>query len=380
MSTYPDYVDRGSSGSSVNRWLIVALIVVLGVLIVRMWDFGRGPLHNPNATLRPQHASGVNLGEGEKATIELFKMAKPSVVNITTTARRGFMNPVEIPEGTGTGFIWESDDKNNTAYIVTNFHVIQKASRARVTLDDDTERDATYVGGDPDTDLAVLQIELKDPVARLELGTSADLQVGQTVLAIGNPFGLDHSLTTGVISGLGREIRAVTGRVITNVIQTDAAINPGNSGGPLLDSQGHLIGVNTAIYSPSGANAGVGFAIPVDTVNKVVTQIIQNKPIERPALGVAIEDYRSRNGDVRGALLRELVANGPAEKAGLRAQDEETGTRGDIIVAINGKPVRSRSHVQQLIEQYEIGDEVTVTILRGAEKRDIKVTLEKRPS
>ncbi len=198
------------------------------------------------------------------------------------------------------------------------------------------------------------------------------------MFAIGNPFGLDHSLTTGVISGLGREIKAVTGRVIQNVIQTDAAINPGNSGGPLLNSSGHLIGVNTAIYSPSGANAGVGFAIPVDTVNRVVTRIIQRGNVEHPAMGVYIRDYRE--GEVRGALVLGVIENGPAEKAGLQPRDERAGIDGDVILAIDGKKVSSRGEVQQIVEEHEIGDEVTLTILRGERKMEVRVTLEKRQS
>ena len=378
MSTYPEYADRDSSGSTVNRWLVVALIIVLAVLVLRMWDFGGsgGPLHDPNAPPREQIPAG-DLAADETATIALFKAAKPSVVNITTTAVRRdrfTLNPVEIPQGTGSGFVWKNNEENGTTYIVTNFHVIQEASRAKVTLAADTTEDAEYdaepVGGDPDNDLAVLRIRAKIALPPLRLGTSKDLQVGQKVFAIGNPFGLDHSLTTGVISGLGREIQSVSRRTIRDVIQTDAAINPGNSGGPLLDSHGNLIGVNTAIYSPSGASAGVGFAIPVDTVNRVVTQLIREGKVERPALGVLIANYA--DGAVRGVMVEELVPAGAAAAAGVRS--------GDVIVAVDGKDMKTASQLSQTIENHKVGDTVKLAILRGEQNVTLDVTLESLPT
>ena len=371
-----------------NRWLVVALVIVLAVLVLRLWDFrGLGPLHEPDVPLRPQNPVGDLAGD-EKTTIALFKAAKPSVVNITTTAFRRdrfTLNPIEIPQGTGTGFVWTTNDKHTAAYIVTNFHVIQEASRAKVTLADGSTENAEYVGGDPDNDLAVLRIPVKDNLAPLELGTSKDLEVGQKVFAIGNPFGLDHSLTTGVISGLGREIEAVSGRTIHDVIQTDAAINPGNSGGPLLDSHGNLIGVNTAIYSPSGANAGVGFAIPVDTVNHVVTKIIQGKAktIECPVMGVQIANYVLRDGKVQGVLVVSVLSNGPAQAAGLKGHDERSDADeiGDVILAVDGKETKNVSQLQQIIESHKAGDKVTLTILRGGQKEKVEVGLvDRRPS
>jgi S1-C subfamily serine protease len=371
MSTYPEYADRGSSGSSVNRWLVVALLIVLGVLVVRMWDFGdfgRGPLHDPSVELRTQNPAG-NLAEDERTTISLFKAARPSVVNITTTSVRRdrfTLNPIEIPQGTGSGFVWSYDKDAKTAYIVTNFHVIQEASRARVTLADETTELAEYVGGDPDNDLAVLLIRTKSPLVPLRFGTSSKLQVGQKVFAIGNPFGLDHSLTTGVISGLEREIQSVSRRTIRDVIQTDAAINPGNSGGPLLESDGDVIGVNTAIYSPSGAFAGVGFAIPVDTVNRVVTQLIGTGTFKRPGLGIFIDNYAE--GDVRGVLIGELVPSGAAEAAGVR--------EGDVIVKVDDEEVKTTSQLIRLIEQRDVGDTVKLGIRRDEESVTLEVTLQ----
>ena len=239
-----------------------------------------------------------SLPEWEQVSIRRFKEAAPSVVYITTTEERARdffgLDVVEVPTGSGTGFIWDAQ-----GHVVTNFHVIQGAARAFITLADGSRHEATYVGGAPDKDLAVLLMTKTPPKLRpIPLGTSADLQVGQAVLAIGNPFGLDQTLTTGVVSALGREIQSVTRRRIAGVIQTDAAINPGNSGGPLLDSAGRLVGVNTAIQSPSGASAGIGFAMPVDTVNRVVPQLIARGKLERPGPGL-----RARGATAGGASL-----------------------------------------------------------------------------
>lgn len=223
----------------------------------------------------------------EAATIDLFEKAVPSVCFITTlNVRQDYWsrNVEEIPSGTGSGFIWDKE-----GHIITNFHVIQGGDRATVTLSDRKTYDAEIVGVAPDKDLAVLKIKASEAVLKpLPVGTSHDLKVGQYAFAIGNPFGLDQTLTTGVISALGREIKSVNGRAIRDVIQTDAAINPGNSGGPLLDSSGRLIGVNTQIYSPSGASAGIGFSIPVDEVNWVVPDLIKYGEVRRPVLGVSL--------------------------------------------------------------------------------------------
>src|SRR6185369_5769617 len=229
------------------------------------------------------------LNEAERATVELFHNAAPSVVFITSLSvrRSAFrFNLTQIPRGTGSGFIWD-----DAGHIVTNFHVIQGGDAARVTLADQSTWDAKLVGTAPEKDLAVLKIEApRDRLRPIPIGTASDLQVGQHVFAIGNPFGLDHTLTTGVISALGREIESAARTPIRDVIQTDAAINPGNSGGPLLDSSGRLIGVNTAIYSPSGSSAGIGFAIPVDVVNRVVPDLIKNGRVPVPGIGIVAAD------------------------------------------------------------------------------------------
>src|SRR5688572_20773324 len=261
--------------------MAVLLLLVAGALVytVVRGRGDRGDASTGSATAVVAEPRAItprgDLSSDEQSTIELFKRTSPSVVHVTSVdVRRGrlSLNMFEIPQGTGSGFIWDSE-----GHVVTNFHVIQNGSRAEVTLNDNTVWRASIVGTAPDKDVAVLKIDApRDKLTKIMVGVSNNLQVGQKVFAIGNPFGLDQTLTTGVISGLGREIQSVTKRPIQGVIQTDAAINPGNSGGPLLDSAGRLIGVNTAIYSPSGAYAGIGFAVPVDIVNRIVPQLVSH--------------------------------------------------------------------------------------------------------
>src|SRR5882672_3083812 len=259
-----------------------ALFALVGWRLTAASHAGEGLIQ---AGLAPAQARG-NLQPDEVAQIELFRRASPAVVHVANVAvysdRR--RNPIEITQGTGTGFVWDEE-----GHIVTNFHVIKDSDRVKVTLaGDDRAYDADVIGKAENRDVAVLKL-VDVPSSRLHalaIGTSSDLLVGQRVYAIGNPFGLDQTLTTGVISGLGREIKSVTQRSIFDVIQTDASINPGNSGGPLLDSSGRLIGINTAIYSPSGANAGIGFAVSVDTVNTIVLQLLKYGKLTRPGLGI----------------------------------------------------------------------------------------------
>jgi S1-C subfamily serine protease len=355
-----------------------AVIATLGV--AWLWQFlamGASPLI-PSAPPRPVAPRGDLFAE-EKATISLFRQSSPSVVHITTlTVARDFftLNLLQIPEGTGTGFIW--DEAGN---IVTNFHVIENASAAQVTLADHSTWKARSVGVARDKDLAVLRIDA--PANRLRpmpIGSSRDLQVGQKVYAIGNPFGLDQTLTTGVISALGREIESVTRRPIQGVIQTDAAINPGNSGGPLLDSSGRLIGVNTAIYSPSGGSAGIGFAIPVDTVNRVVPELIRYGKVARPGLGVQVaEDQLAQELGVKGVLVVEVVPGSAAARAGIRSTRRDTFGRirlGDVIVAIDGKKTESVNDLFLVLEQYKVGETVSVAMLRDRRRQELKVVLE----
>ena len=315
----------------------------------------------------------------EQATIDVFRRSSPSVVHITTLAAQRdlfTLNVEQVARGTGTGFVWD-----RSGHIVTNFHVIQGGSGARVTLADQSTHDARLVGAYPDRDLAVLKIDA--PAAKLPpipLGSSRDLQVGQKVYAIGNPFGLDQTLTTGIVSALGREIESFNNRTIRGVVQTDAAINPGNSGGPLLDSAGRLIGVNTQIASPSGGSAGIGFAIPVDEVNRVVPRLIRDGRVLRPALGLtAGPPGLSRALQLPpGVAIVRLASGGPAARAGLvpfrRAPDGGV-LLGDVLTQIDGQPVADLDDMLTLLERKQPGDKVTLTVWRGGRTRHEVVEL-----
>jgi S1-C subfamily serine protease len=319
------------------------------------------------------------LGADEQANIELFRRVSPSVVHITTleTQRDMFsMNAMQVPRGTGTGFVWDE-----RGHIVTNFHVIQGGSGARVTMADQTSFPAKLVGAFPDRDLAVLKIDApQNKLPPIALGTSRDLQVGQRVYAIGNPFGLDQTLTMGIVSALNREIESFNGRTIRGVVQTDAAINPGNSGGPLLDSAGRLIGVNTQIASPSGASAGIGFSIPVDEVNRIVPRLIRDGRFVRPALGVtaaSAQVNRALNLP-KGVALVQLSPNGPAARAGLQVFRRERGGEivpGDVITAINDEPVADIDEMLGQLERRAPGESVTLTLWRNGQTRKQSVTL-----
>jgi len=308
-----------------------------------------------------------DLKPNEKATISLFQEAAPSVVYITTsTFERDYftMNIAEIPQGTGSGFVWDQK-----GHIVTNYHVLEGADKATVTLADQSTWDAKLIGHARDKDLAVLKIEAPESVlSPLPVGKSSNLQVGQTVLAIGNPFGLDQTLTTGIISALGREVSGSGGYPIRDAIQTDAAINPGNSGGPLLNSSGELIGVNTAIYSPSGAYAGIGFSIPVDAVRWIIPELILHGRIKRPTLGIEI----ASNGVIqrlgkRGILIVRITQDGPADVAGLQPtlRDRQGNIiLGDIILAINDTQVDDMNELSTALEKFRTGDKIMVTLDR----------------
>jgi len=309
----------------------------------------------------------------------VFEKATKSVVFISNTAiQRDFwsLDIMEVPQGSGSGFVW-----NTQGHIVTNFHVIYGASSIKVTLADRSEYRAALIGADPDHDLAVLQIQAPDEaLVPVTVGTSHDLRVGQKVLAIGNPFGLDHTLTTGVVSALGRTIRSMSNRTIEGVIQTDAAINPGNSGGPLLDGIGRLIGVNTQIVSPSGAFAGIGFAVPVDTVNRIVPELIKYGKLIRPGLGVSlVPDAMAKRWGIKGLIIGKVTRGGPAERAGLKGARETRMGRvelGDIILAVAGQPVDTVDDLMDVMEDHKVGEKVTVEILRGKKREQVTVTLE----
>ncbi|MFK7906481.1 MAG: S1C family serine protease [Chitinophagales bacterium] len=320
-----------------------------------------------------------DLNKSEIATIQLFEDAAPSVVFITTTnVRRDFWtrNVMEIPSGTGSGFVWDEE-----GHIITNYHVIQKAHKATVTLADRSTWTAELVGHAPDKDLAVLKIDApKEILKSLSRANSDNLLVGQSVYAIGNPFGLDQTLTTGVISALGREITSVSGLPIRDAIQTDAAINPGNSGGPLLDSSGRLIGVNTSIYSPSGAYAGIGFCIPSDVVNWVVPDLIEHGKLMRPSIGVQFASANAnKRFDFKGALVLDVIKGSAAASIGMQPtiRDSRGNIRwGDIVVEIDGEKIESRNDLLLLLEKYKAGDEVKLTLVREDEKIEVDLILD----
>jgi S1-C subfamily serine protease len=355
-------------------FLFLVLPILGGLYLARYWS--GGAVHAEPREVTPRG----DLMEIEKTQIAIYKKAGPSVVHITSLVNRvgaTRLNVQQVPEGTGSGFVWDKDGN-----IVTNFHVIRGASAARVTLADGSEYSAKLVGGAPDKDLAVLNIGKMDKLVPLDIGTSHDLQVGQAVFAIGNPFGLDRTLTTGIVSALNREIETSREgqQTIRNAIQTDAAINPGNSGGPLLDSACRLIGVNTAIYSPSGSSAGIGFAIPVDEVNRVVPDLIAHGEVRRPSLGVVVaNDQTARQLGIEGVLIVEVRPDSPAAKAGLqptvRLKNGDLRL-GDVITAIDGKEVKRTKDLFALIENHKKGDKVKIEFLRDEKKQTVEVTLD----
>jgi len=325
------------------------------------------------------------MSRGEQNTIAIFRRASPSVVFISTTEQ--YLNlwtrrVHEKRKGTGSGFIWD-----NHGHVVTNYHVIEGAHTASIRLSDGRVFNAELAGASPENDLAVLRIDVPfNAPPPVPVGSSADLKVGQKTFAIGNPFGLDHTLTTGVVSALDRTIHEKNNREIRHLIQTDAAINPGNSGGPLLDSSGRLIGINTAIYSPSGTYAGIGFAIPVDTVNRLVPQLINYGKAIQPWMGVVSDDRIGRQIlrqiGVDGVLVLNVEPGSPAVEAGLRAtrlKRDGSVIVGDIIVAINGEKIARYSSLLKEISLHRIGEKVRLRVLRRGEEMDVVIRLAEPP-
>ena len=350
----------------------VVLLALVGALALwAVWTVIPKPWRDVDldAVPRPVTARG-DLAEIEQTTIEIFRAVSPSVVHITTlvTAAAPFSLDVQqIPEGTGSGFVWDKD-----GHIVTNYHVIRDASGAVIILADGSSWRGRLVGSYPAKDLAVLVIDAPSHLLKpISIGSSTDLEVGQMTLAIGNPFGLDQTLTTGVVSALDREIESIPGRAIRNVIQTDAAVNPGNSGGPLLDSAGRLIGVNSSILSPSGAFAGIGFAIPVDEVNRIVTELIRHGAIVRPSLGVSLApDQLTERLGLDGVLVIRVEPGGPAARAGLRPTRRDLAGNvrlGDVIVAIDDVELQSTEDFFAALEERAPGDDIILTVVRDGE-------------
>lgn len=315
--------------------------------------------------------------EDERNTIDVFEAASQATVNVTQkrAMRDWSRQVVEVPAGSGTGFVWD-----RRGHIVTNYHVVDGGRSFTVMLSDGTELDATFVGGEPLRDIAVLK--LADPPADLtpiRLPPAPDhLRVGQKTIAIGNPFGLDNTLTVGVVSALGRDVQGYGGVTIKDMVQTDASINPGNSGGPLLDSSGQLIGMNTMIFSRSGSSAGIGFAVPTKYVRKLVPELIEHGKPQRVGLGVEIvNDSIARRQGIEGVIIQATASGSPAAKAGLRGlQRSAQGTSlGDIIVAIDGEKVRNFDDLYNLLDLHSPGENVTVTVLRDGDSADVRVTL-----
>jgi S1-C subfamily serine protease len=322
------------------------------------------------------------LAANEQSTIEIFERARPSVVFISTRQReRGLWtrNTFSAPRGTGPGFVCD-----DLAHIVTNHHVIRCASEATARLSDGGSYRASLVGASPSHDLAVLRTNVAlDRFPPVPIGTSNELRVGQNVFAFGNPFGLDYTLTSGLVAALGRELKADNGVTIEHLIQTDAAINPGNSGGRLFDSSGRLIGINTAIFSPSGAYAGIGFAVPVDTVNRVVSQLIAKGQYVRPGLGVRVEtDINERLTNqlgVDGVVVLKTDPGSPAELAGLRGTEVTPDGElilGDVIIALDDQLVSSVSSLLAILDKHSVGDEMTVRIWRAGRELDVRMALQ----
>lgn len=318
--------------------------------------------------------------ENERNTIEVFRSAAESVVFVTSMqVQRDIFGVSQrtVESGTGSGFVW--DDQR---HIVTNFHVVQGSQAFLVSFANGNSYEAQLIGIDPYKDLAVLELASDvAPPRPLVHGTSRDLLVGQKVLAIGNPFGLDHTLTTGVISALGREMQSLAGTTIEDVIQTDASINPGNSGGPLLDSSGRVIGVNSSIISNSGQSAGIGFAVPIDTVSRVVPQLIRNGHVTRVGIGVQIlSDQQAKMWGVEGVIVSQPTPGGPADKAGVRPLRIDRRRRvyvADVIVGVDDITIRSFDDLYRAFDGRRPGERVTVKIDRDGHEIALEMTLEK---
>ncbi len=370
-----------SRESGLTKILAVLLLLVAGALVFTVYQ-QRHSVQRMEVDARPiSQRPDDKLGADESSTIDVFSKFSRSVVHVTSlnTRRNQLTLDVnEIPEGIGSGFVWDQD-----GHIVTNFHVVQMGDHANVTLNDGTTYAATIVGKTPDKDLAVLHIDAPpQKLLPLPVGQSATLRVGQKVLAIGNPFGLDQTLTTGVISGLGREIKSVSNRPIYDVIQTDASINPGNSGGPLLDSSGRLIGINTAIYSPSGASSGIGFAVPVDTINAIIPQLIKHGKLTRPGLGINIlSDQIAAQQKIDGVVILEAIPNGASARAGIEGtqQTQDGYVLGDVIVGLDGTAIHRSEDLYRALDAHKVGDEVELTVEKQGNKRTVKVALQAIP-
>jgi S1-C subfamily serine protease len=313
----------------------------------------------------------------EVNTIQVFQAVSPVTVNVSTLRLERYLfslDTTEVPAGTGTGFIWDQ-----VGHVVTNFHVISDASKVMVTFKDGRSVPARLVGTEERKDIAVLQVEVPPGIDPIHLANSSELHVGQKAIAIGSPFGLDQTLTKGVISALGRQIQGVGGVTIKDMIQTDASINPGNSGGPLLDSRGYLIGMNTMIFSKTGSSAGIGFAVPSNTIKRIVTELIRYGRVKQPGMGISPfpDNVTARLGLV-GVLLMEVTPGGPAQVAGLHGTTRNRRGEillGDLIVAVNDQPVVNYDALYSALDDHKLGETVSVTYVRDRRRHTVTVKL-----
>lgn len=372
-----------------TRRCLYLLFVVCGLLagVIGRWLWV-SPDGLPWVQL-PSASAGTAFTPEEEVNIRVYRLASPAVVNITTTAVAYdfFLNPVP-QKGTGSGVIID-----RLGHILTNFHVIEGARRLEVTLADGSKRPARVIGADPANDLAVIKIDAPaDQLTAIPLGDSAKLVVGQKVLAIGNPFGFERTVTVGIVSSLGRTIRAEGGTLIRGIIQTDAAINPGNSGGPLLNSSGEVIGVNTAIFSPTGGSVGVGFAIPINTAKRIIPELVSRGYISRPYLGISGHEVFPALADVlrlpvkQGILVVDVAPGSPAQRAGLKGGDEaiQVGNvlvrrGGDLITEVDGTKMRTFEELSDYIDSKRPGDVIHVSFHRKGRSQVVEVTLRERP-
>jgi 2-alkenal reductase len=346
--------------------LILATVWVLQPYAVSLWGAATEP-----RTVTPRGT----LADYETATIELFRAASPSVVHVfAAPPRRGIfqLEPPETGIQSGSGIVWDG-----AGHVITNYHVIRGASRIRVRLSAGEFVGAEIAGSAPNYDIAVLRLDSpRAPLRPIAIGSSADLRVGQAAFAIGNPYGLEQTLTSGIISAVGRRLPTAAAYEIAGVIQTDAAINPGNSGGPLLDSAGRLIGVNSAIISRSGASAGIGFAIPVDTVNRIAADLIRQGRVPMAGIGiVAAHESTATQLGIEGVIIVRVLPNSPAANAGLVSAASLGGAVGDVILAANGTPLRNVAELAAILQQIGIGNTVRLTILRDGRVRNIDVVV-----
>ena len=376
-----------SSAHAIRLLALGALIVLLAYWAGARW----GPRHSPTVGARPAALPDINttkLAEEELINVRIYRQAAPGVANVVTRTVEYdfFLNPVPVA-GAGSGFVIDG-----RGYILTNFHVVQDAQSIEVTLGDQSRYPAKFVGADQRNDVALIKIDPRGrTLTTLPLGDSSGLQVGQRVLAIGNPFGFQSTLTTGVVSALGRTVQTGQSTFIDEAVQTDAAINQGNSGGPLLNTHGEVIGINTAIYTPSGTTAGIGFAIPINTAKLIAQDLIATGRIHRTFLGVEVRPLWPGLAEAlelpveEGLLVERVTPGGPAERAGLRGGDRAvvTGMRriligGDVLVGIDGQSMTSQLDLNLFMKKKRPGDVVTLALYRGGKKIEVRVTLGER--